>query len=373
MILNRQLALIRKLCGLGLPAQTLAPSLLPALRKLLPAHSAAVFWVDERYEMTGLYAERLLPPEAMARYYENHYQHTVTGFPVAFAARVHARDAVSVRTATEEEQASDYFRDVLAQLDAYQILYGVLRDPVRPIGQISFYRGARDPEFDRRDQDVLRGLLRYLSIGLRPQPMHARLVPQSEVVEEWLGITAIDGRIISAPPDWSRLVRLLAMGEVAPRTARAEQRIVAEFLRRILTRLRADGAALQHTDAQHDSPWGRFRIRAYRLPDAAARRADQVGVLVGRKEPRALALTRGAGASGLSPKQRDVAVLLADGKTNQEIARSLVLTLNTANFHVKQVFGRLQVHHRDEVAAVLLRFAHEGIAASRGRGNLVES
>src|ERR1700704_5711838 len=62
---NRDLVLIRKLCGLGLPAQTLAPSLLPALRQVIPSHSAAVFWVDERFEMTGLYAERLLPPDAM--------------------------------------------------------------------------------------------------------------------------------------------------------------------------------------------------------------------------------------------------------------------------------------------------------------------
>src|SRR6185295_12779807 len=89
---NRDLVLIRKLCGLGLPAQTLAPSLLPALRQVIPAHSAAVFWVDERFEMTGLYAERLLPPDAMARYYDKHYQQPVTGFPRAFGARAAAPD-----------------------------------------------------------------------------------------------------------------------------------------------------------------------------------------------------------------------------------------------------------------------------------------
>ena len=93
----RDLVLIRKLCGLGLPAQTLAPSLLPALRKLIPAHSAAVFWVDDRFEMTGLYAERLLPPDAMAHYYESHYQQSVTGFPGAFASRAAAEDPEGIR------------------------------------------------------------------------------------------------------------------------------------------------------------------------------------------------------------------------------------------------------------------------------------
>src|SRR5438045_1966087 len=133
---NRQLALIRNLCGLGLPPQTLAPSLLPVLRRLIPSHSAAVFWVDERMEMTGLYAERLLAPEAMARYYERHYQNTISGFRAAFTARAAAPDPVSIHKMTDAERRSDYFREILAKLDAYQILYGVLRNGSMPIGQI---------------------------------------------------------------------------------------------------------------------------------------------------------------------------------------------------------------------------------------------
>lgn len=363
---NRQLALIRKLCGLGLPAQTLAPSLLPALRELIPSHSAAVFWVDARYEMTGLYAERLLPPEAMARYYENHYQHASTGFPTAFAARVRATDPVSGHKVTKTEQSSDYFRDVLAQLDAYQILYGVLRDGALPIGQISFYRGARGSEFGRRDQNVLRGLLRYLSAGLRPQALSPIATAQADVVEEWLGVVERDGSVVSGPPDWSRLVRLLAMGDVAPRTAREEARVMTEFIREVIAQMDgADRAGGQHVDLQRRSPWGYFRIRGYRLPDAEGQRPDLVGLLIGRKEPRTLALARGTGASALSPQQREVALLLAEGNSNQQIARALDLTLNTANYHVKQVFARLRVHNRDEIAEVLLRLARDAATPNR--------
>jgi DNA-binding CsgD family transcriptional regulator len=362
---NRQLALIRKLCGLGLPAQTLAPSLLPALRDLIPSHSAAVFWVDARFEMTGLYAERLLPPEAMARYYENHYQHAVNGFPIAFAARARASDPVSTHKVGKAELASDYFRDVLARLDAYQILYGVLRDGALPIGQLSFYRGARDAEFGRRDQNVLRGLLRYLAVGLRPQPFASGATAQADIVEEWLGVIERDGRIVSGPSDWSRLVRLLAMGDVAPRTAREEERVVTEFLRGIAAQIYTHERGGQHVDLPRRSPWGHFRIRGYPLPDAGGRRDDLVGLLIGRKEPRTLALARGTGASTLSPQQREVALLLADGNSNQAIARALDLTLNTANYHVKQVFARLQVHNRDEVADVLLRLAQDSVMANR--------
>lgn len=359
---KRQLALIRKLCGLGVPAPTLAPSLLPALRTLIASHSAAVFWVDQRFEMTGLYAERLLPPAAMAAYYKKHYRDAATGFPAQFRARAEASDPVSAHKISKADQSSDYFREVLSRLDAHQILYGVLRDRSRPIGQISFYRGARDPEFGRRDQETLRGLLRYLSQGLRIQAAQARELPQTEVVEEWLGIVAEDGTALSAPVDWSRLVRLLAMENVAPRTAHDEQRVVTDFLRAICAGLgNGGGAQLQQVDSRRDSPWGRFRIRAYRLPDVD-RAQDRVGILIGRQEPRALALARATGASRLSPQQREVALLLAERKSNREIARALALRLNTASYHVKQVFTRLGVHHRDQVERVLLQLAHDGAA-----------
>src|SRR5207249_6266198 len=62
----RDVSFIRKLCMLGLPAQTVAQCLLPELRKLIPSHSAGVFWVDEHGQMASLYAERMLPPDAMA-------------------------------------------------------------------------------------------------------------------------------------------------------------------------------------------------------------------------------------------------------------------------------------------------------------------
>ena len=364
---NRDLVLIRKLCGLGLPAQTLAPSLLPALRQVIPAHSAAVFWVDEHFEMTGLYAERLLPPDAMARYYDKHYQQPVTGFPRAFGARAGAVDPVSVSRFTKREQQSDYFRAVLSRLDAYQILYGVLRGPAGPFGQISIYRGEQDPEFGRRDQDALRGLLRYLSVGLRPVQPSDSLMSTAEVVEEWLGIIDSDGVPLSAPPDWSRLVRLLAIQEVTPRGAHDEERTIEQFLQRICGELNdAHDASLNLTDSQYQSPWGRFRIRAYRMPSFGGNGGEHVGVLIGRSEPRSLALVRATGASGLSPQQREVALLLADGKSNQEIARALSLKLNTASYHVKQVFARLKVHKRKEVERELLKLAHDA-TLHRGR------
>src|SRR5947207_12720796 len=162
----RDVSFIRKLCTLGLPAQTVAQCLLPELRKLIPSHSAGVFWVDEQGQMASLYAERMLPPDAMAAYYEKHYAVTADSFSDAFRRRTRSADPISVHSFSRTEQKTAYFRDVMKRLDAYHVLYGVLKDDTRPFAHISFYREIADKPYEKQSADTLRSLLRYLEAGL---------------------------------------------------------------------------------------------------------------------------------------------------------------------------------------------------------------
>jgi DNA-binding NarL/FixJ family response regulator len=354
----RDVAFIRKLCSLELAPQVLTQSLLPALRVLIPSHSAGLFWVDDRGEMTGLYAERMLPPDVMAAYYERHYRHTEEGFATAFRRRASAPDAVTYHSFTRKEQETDYFRDVLARLDAYHVLYGVLRNGKRPVAQISFYRGRLDAPFDAASAATLRPLLGYISGAVERVPVAAQPQDGTVIVEESLGIIDASGVVLSGTEVWLRLIRLAALAQVSPKDARQEPAEIAAFLRRIAEQVLAFvvDAAVRNEFAW-ETTWGRFTVHAFRLADRRGRRADQVGVLIRRAEPRTLALVRGVGVSPLSPQQREVAILLAKGRTNPEIADALGLTLNTASYHVKQVYARLSVNSRAEVADRLLQLS----------------
>ena len=57
---------------------------------------------------------------------------------------------------------------------------------------------------------------------------------------------------------------------------------------------------------------------------------------------------------GLTPRQREIAQLAARGDTNAEIAAHLGISINTVKVRLKQVFERLDVCNRTELAAVLL-------------------
>lgn len=64
----------------------------------------------------------------------------------------------------------------------------------------------------------------------------------------------------------------------------------------------------------------------------------------------------------LTPRQRDVLALLAEGATNGEIAHRLGLRPNTVKLHVRDVYRRLGVHSR--VDAMRAAAARRPVAAT---------
>jgi non-specific serine/threonine protein kinase len=67
------------------------------------------------------------------------------------------------------------------------------------------------------------------------------------------------------------------------------------------------------------------------------------------------AVPRAEMAGGLSPREREVAVLVAHGLTNRDIAEKLVVSERTAENHVQRVLNRLGLRSRAQVAAWAVR------------------
>ena len=63
---------------------------------------------------------------------------------------------------------------------------------------------------------------------------------------------------------------------------------------------------------------------------------------------------------GLTPREREVLTLLAQGRTNREIGEALFMAEKTASVHVSRILAKLDVRTRTEAAAVAHRL---GIAA----------
>ena len=90
-----------------------------------------------------------------------------------------------------------------------------------------------------------------------------------------------------------------------------------------------------------------------RLRDAAARELRQVGVRLSAPSGRG---DGSAGLEGLSEREREIVELVAQGRSNKEVAATLFLSAKTIEHHLSRAYGKLGVRSRVELASLV---AHE--------------
>ena len=91
------------------------------------------------------------------------------------------------------------------------------------------------------------------------------------------------------------------------------------------------------------------------LPGADGEMVEAVAAPVAQEDP-----------FGLTPRERQVLVLVAEGRTNREIGDSLFMAEKTASVHVSRILSKLDVRSRTEAAAVAHRLGLDGdVTASR--------
>ena len=73
---------------------------------------------------------------------------------------------------------------------------------------------------------------------------------------------------------------------------------------------------------------------------------------------------RAATPGALTPAEERVAALVAEGKTNREVAAALFLSDRTVEGHLSRVFGKLGIKHRAEVAGALAARASGGVPSA---------
>jgi DNA-binding CsgD family transcriptional regulator len=340
---------IRHLCCIGLPSETLMPRLLPLVRELVPADSAGFFWVDSTGHMQNLVAERMLTAPKMRLYFDHFYAGGKYDFRESFKARAANGKTVAISETDAAFRESAYYNEILKDLDAHHVLYGIVRDQSEALGQLSLYRGKADAPFSERDQEALSSIMHYINHAVA-----APLVEKASVAEyidsndDAVILVDASGNIQHASEQGKRLAVQAAGGAFAPDFSGVEDIGVKGVLAEVVGRL-SRGEIPQITKHTH---WGRIQLRAYYLGDVPTREAMSsvpIAVRITRQEPMILRFARSLQAIDLPPQQQEVAMLLARGLTNQEISTEMSVSVNTVAYHIKQLFSRLEAHGRAEL------------------------
>ena len=334
------------------------PALLRAVREFIGADSAGFFWVNARGDMTNLFAERMLSPGLMRLYFERHYDGAEHPFRQAFLQRASAPELVSSASASPELLKTAYYHDILRYLDAHHVMYSVIRDQGHALGQLSLYRPKSATAFTARERAAINDISRYVAhaVGCPAAPPD----PKAQFVDsDDEGLVVVDSRgtiiqgvalslkllAMATRSQFSPVSPPLATGDIAPDVV---MRLI-ERLHKVLT-----GHSVAVPRELVESAWGRFLLSAYTLGNEGDTLPATIGIHVRRKEHVVVKLAEAMGTLDLSPQQREVALLLAQGKSNNEISTALNVSNNTASYHVKQLFFRLDAHDRAEAVSRIL-------------------
>jgi len=111
-----------------------------------------------------------------------------------------------------------------------------------------------------------------------------------------------------------------------------------------------DGAAASNDLAFIETLWRKTKATWYlgRLRESAASRGLDLPSSISQPPAR----TRD-GSQGLTPREREVAALVARGLTNLQVAEELTLSERTVEGHVERILGKLGFRSRGQIAAWL--------------------
>jgi DNA-binding CsgD family transcriptional regulator len=329
------------------------PALLRSVRQFVGADSAGFFWVDARGDMTNLYAERLLSEDAMRLYFENYYISGESCFRHAFIERARAPEpvmAVSPSPALE--------RSVFRALDAHHVLYGIVRAQGHALGQLSLYRPKSAPGFSATQRSELSSIMHYVAHGVSQRGrISAAAQTFLDTNDDAVFLIGHRGDIRQCSSRAHKLLTLATHGSLGrERIEYPTEDKAKPILQRLTEQLRQ---ALTDDDVGPpcialSTAWGRFVLRAYSMADVPQADDATVAVRIQRQEPTLLKFVDALGAQGLTPKQREVALGLAKGSSNREIAEVMGVSINTVAYHVKELFVRLDAHDRQEMIGKIL-------------------
>jgi DNA-binding CsgD family transcriptional regulator len=223
-----------------------------------------------------------------------------------------------------------------------------------------------------------RAALDFLADVLAGLPEHRSVLLADPASAPWLV------RVALAAGDREQAARIVtAIGEVARGSPTlAFIRASAEHAEGLLT---SDVFLLQHASAQLADPWARASAvedqgvllaaagrdrEAIRSLEEALREYDRLGARRGvartRRQLRQLGVRRrqraseqrpAAGWASLTDMEQATARLVAEGLTNQRIADQLFISTHTVAFHLRQVFRKLDIGSRVDLARIALEHA----------------
>jgi DNA-binding CsgD family transcriptional regulator len=367
---SKAIAYLRQLCCLGLSKELVVSEFLGVVRSVIPSDNNVCTMLKPPFQIDnhimGFDVSELanLPLEVMAS---------------IFTPECWARSAVwfsqhPVLTDTglwdKAYYLSDAYNLVWRPLDQHHMLWAPVLQFGKPVALLGLFRPREQQAFNSDEQALLPRLMPYVAHALA-------MANNQEILYDEKGSSGLIimnslGDMLYQSPEAKRLLFLadypvINVIEGTNRISGYSNVNMLSMLKQICLNL--DGIFQGKTVAPPSwsltNGHGRFVFRAYGLEQQNHEPGGLIGINVELQVPQALKIVRALQDFPLSPIQKEVAILLAQGLSNEKIGERLHIKLTTVKDHVRKIFVKLDIDHREELLPKLLAMQKQNLIQLR--------
>lgn len=347
---SHAMAYLRQLCCSGLGQDAVMPEFLKAVQTVIPSRCNVYTPVNEAGFPTAAITEVCVPDIIEIA------QEIVPKF---FTALVRFNTDQILKSGLIDNPK--IYGDNFFQTDLYNLIWRpceqhhmlcslVFKDG-NLAGRLFLYRSALSKPFNQSDKKIFLQLLPYVSHAL-----HENKSCDLQFIDSGhscLFITDIKGTIIYLSKQAKSLLALATHSNF--KFDYQLPQILPPMLIELVRNLNqiAKGQAAPPPCLTVTNTAGRFIFRAYWLDKLNQEPGALVGISIEHQEPLALKLLRALQDLPLSPTQKEVALLLAQGVGNEKIGERLHISYTTVKDHIRKIFDKLDIHQREELLPML--------------------
>jgi DNA-binding CsgD family transcriptional regulator len=344
---SRALAHIRQLCSLGTGSRAAIPAVVKAMHELVDSAHNLFIWTDAAGNPTDRYCEVYFPSVVEAA------KQPLPGKTDLAGIAARGQLAGNLRRRDKQFFHSAFYSEVYHPMRARQSLDAVVRIDGVPVGMLVLHRD-NDVAFGEAEQRLLESCLPYLRmLWQKPAVTDLDSFMHTDTSNQGVVILSESKRVRYLSASAEQLFCMCGI-RVRDDMAQGDEKLIAQICALYQKAEHADAARHGPPSVRINNAWGRFVFRAFSaLPRGDAPDHALIGISIERQEPLALAIVRGFAQSSLSPKQRDIALMLALGKTADQVATQLSISATTYRDHVQKIYEKMGVTQRADLIRTL--------------------
>lgn len=352
---SQVLTYLRQICCSGLSREITIAEFLKALPMLISSNSNIFTFYSEQlyptYSITGFDVAdlALIIPSILNDFHSPQRQQRLLACFSRYPAISHPR------AVDESFYKTDLYNLIYRQFDMHHFLFTRIPLDKKSNGIVGLFRPRSQNPFESRDQAQLLRLVPYVAHAYR---VESDATPEfSPDGASGMMIMNTQGAILYQSPEAKRLLEQARYPRLLPEMRQQDRLLVklTELCRNLQDIYR--GRESPPPSFSHTGPNGQFLFRAYWLEGHHQQPDGLIGIAMDHREPLALNILRVMRESPLSPTQKQVAVLLAQGFTQEQIGKRLHIKPTTVKDHIGKIYFKLDIHQRDELLPKLISFS----------------